>query len=123
MQSELIGRAEQEMTKTFIADYGVDGKYPEADDLIDWTKVDAEGTQVYFYVGAQDYTCPLDISKRLAEEMPSFQRQYTYTCADHMHFVDTGVQNDRLHKDLVIVLGAKALAASAVAAIASMALF
>jgi len=32
------------MTKTFIADYGVDGIYPEADELIDWTKVDAEGT-------------------------------------------------------------------------------
>ena len=40
-----------------------------------------------------------------------------------MYFASNGLQNDVLHKDIVIALGAKALAASAMAAIASIALF
>lgn len=118
--SEYIGNFDQTLYKTFPADWGVDGAYPT--DAIEWSK--AEGPDLYQFSGDKDTSCVTSqVADVLFAAIPTAQRQYNYECADHLFFPESGVQNLQLHKDMVIVLGAQALAATAIAAVATLALF
>ena len=118
MMSNIIGAGEQAMFKTYAADYASD-KVPT--NAIDFSTV--SGPDVFFFSGKRDTECPYESNVDIASKLSTFQKHYSYTCGDHMYFASNGLQNDVLHKDIVIALGAKALAASAMAAIASIALF
>lgn len=117
MMSEYIGIYEQGMPKVFSYEDGVWGA-----DLIDWTN--AQGPDVYMFNGLKDAQCPpATIADPLMDLMPTAVKKYDYECADHMFFPNTGVENFQLHKDMIIVLGAQALAATAAVAVTTLALF
>jgi len=117
MMSEYIGIYEQGMAKTFSYEDGVWGS-----DLINFSN--AMGPDVYMFNGLKDTNCPpATIADKLLDEMPTAVKKYDYECADHVWFFDTGVQNLQLHKDMIIVLGAQALAATAAIAVTTLALF
>ena len=105
------------MPKVFEYEDGVWGA-----DLIDWRN--AQGPDVYMFNGLKDTSCPPEtIANELINQIPTAVKAYDYECGDHVWFPDTAVSNFELHKDMIIVLGAQALAATAAMAVTTIALF
>lgn len=117
--SDAVGQYFQGITKEHSFDPAT-GAF--SSDLIDFSK--ATGPDVYQFNGALDEVCTVaGAADPIHEAMPNSVKQYNYECFDHMTFQDNTVATSQLHKDIVITLGAQALAASAVAAVAAFALF
>jgi len=117
--SDAVGQYFQGITKEFSFDPAT-GAF--SSDLIDFSK--ATGPEVYQFNGALDDVCSVaGAADPMHEVNPKCNKQYNYECFDHMTFQDNSVATTQLHKDIVITLGAQALAATAVAAVAAFALF
>lgn len=88
--SDLQGRGEGQLLKSYDAAYGAGGVFPGEGDYVDFTTITG-GPKTYLYGGGLDTECTPDITARIGDELTAVERTYTYTCADHMFFVDTSV--------------------------------
>lgn len=86
------------------ADYAIDGVYPTADDYVDFTKVSR--TNVYHFVAENDATCLASQAQRLADEIPTFKKAYTYPCEEQTHewFPSRGLGQSKFNADLIAAL-------------------
>lgn len=76
------------------------------DDFVDFTKV--TGPDVYHFVSPHDTECTPETAKTLADQIPTYQKEYLYKCVkDHTWFGGRGLLQEKWMKDMVIALGMK----------------
>lgn len=100
-----MNQAEQNIQLPYFDNYGVDGVFPTESDFADFSGV--QRTNVYHFVGADDYLCTPDQAQYLADSIPTFKETYTYTCpgTGHEWFGGRGLGQKGFISDQVKVLG------------------
>ena len=118
-----INAGEQKMLKKAPAAY-VDGEWPAESDFFDFSKVKTTGPKVYHFLVADDAECYVESAKKVLADLPTTAGEYDYSCeTSHEWFLARGAGQKKWLKDMVIVLGAKALAVGTMAAAIAIALF
>jgi len=80
-----ITDAEEAMTKVFFEDYGVDRKYPEESDLIDFTTL-ASSPELHHFITSNDITCHMTSLEGFEADMGDHVvKKIDYNCPTVSH--------------------------------------